>query len=154
MGAVLGILVGIMVGLYGLPALLQSLYGERRVAAGEVYEGDGRVIAVEAVGFASEPLGDASPGMQRHDVSLRLVITSNKTWRATLADWTLEVYGIETWIPAASATTDGAPGFAPPLGRTSTVVLNFIVERPAGAGGQPRLVALHLGDPRVRFALE
>lgn len=153
-GAVVGVLVGLMVGLYALPPILKSIYGEKKVAAGEVFEGDGRIIAVEAVGIASEPLGEPSPGMQRADVALRLRITNNKTWDATLADWTLEIAGIENWIPAASATTDGQPGFAPPLGQTSTVELRFVVERPAGETAPLRLEALHLANPRVRFALE
>lgn len=153
-GAVIGVLVGIMVGLYALPPILRSIYGETKVAAGETFEGDGRVITVEAVGIASEPLGEASPGMQRSDVAIRLRITNNKTWDATLADWTLEVAGIENWLPAASAATDGEPGFAPPLGKTSTVELRFVVERPESDTRPLRLEALHLANPRVRFALE
>ncbi|WP_322819484.1 hypothetical protein [Tepidiforma sp.] len=153
-GAIIGVLVGLMVGLYALPPILRSIYGETKVAAGQTFEGDGRIIAVEAVGIASEPLGQPSPGMQRHDVSLRLRITNNKTWDATLASWTLEVDGIENWIPAAEATTNGSPGFDPPLGQTSTVELHFIVQRPASETSPLRLEALHLATPRVRFALE
>jgi hypothetical protein len=153
-GAIIGVLVGLMVGLYALPPILKSIYGEKKVAVGETFEGDGRIIAVEALGIASEPLGPSTPGMQRHDVSVRLRITNNKTWDATLADWTLEVDGIENWVPAAEATTNGSPGFNPPLGQVSTVELHFVVERPASETSPLRLVALHLATPRVRFALE
>lgn len=152
-GAIIGVLVGIMVGLYALPPILRSIYGEKKVAAGETYEGDGRRIAVEAIGVRSEPLDTPSPGMQRHDVFIALAITSNKTWDATLANWTLEVRGIENWLPAASASTDGQPGFDPPLGRATRVELHFIVERPAAETRPLELEALHLANPRVRFAL-
>lgn len=153
-GAIIGVLAGLMIGLYALPPILKSIYGEAKVAAGQTFEGDGRIIAVEAVGIASEPLGQPSPGMQRHDVSLRLRITNNKTWDATLASWTLEVDGIQEWIPATEATTNGSPCFDPPLGQTSTVQLHFVVERPADVDAPLRLEALHLATPRVRFALE
>ncbi len=153
-GAIIGILAGIMVGLYVLPPVLRSIYGETRVAAGETYQGDGRTITVEAIGIASEPLGEPSPGMQRRDVSIRLRIANNKTWDATLADWTLEVAGIENWLPAAAATTNGQPGFTPPLGQVSIVELAFVVERPATDAADLRLEALHLANPRVRFALQ
>ncbi len=154
-GAVIGVLVGLMVGLYALPPILRSIYGEEKIPAGAVYEGDGRTIAVVAASIPSEPLGEPSPGMVRSDVTVRLTITSNKTWDATLADWTLEVRGIENWLPAGSATTDDEPGFAPPLGRTSTVDLHFVVERPIARAHEPlELEALHLANPRVRFALQ
>lgn len=154
-GAVIGVLVGLMIGLYALPPILRSIYGEEKVAAGNAYEGDGRTIAVQAISIPSEPLGEPSPGMVRTDVTVRLTITSSKTWDATLADWTLEVRGIENWLPAAAATTDGQPGFTPSLGRTSTVDLHFVVERPLARADSPlELEALHLANPRVRFALQ
>ena len=41
-GAILGIVVGIMVGMYALPPILKDIYGESTVEANTTFEGDGR----------------------------------------------------------------------------------------------------------------
>lgn len=153
-GAILGVIVGIMVGLYALPPILKGLYGEKRIDAGETYRGDAKVITVTEVGRPSAPLGEvSSPDLRRDDIFVAVTMASNKTWAPELGDWTIEVEDVEDWIEAVDATTDGAPGLRAPLGEEVVVELHFVVERPREAG-QLELVALHLAEPRVRFALE
>lgn len=153
-GAVLGVLVGIMVGIYALPPILRSIYGETEVAADEFYRGDARIIRVQSAGRASAPLGDASPGTRREDFFVQLTIRSNKTWSLVVTDFSLELEGVKDWIKAAEATTDGEPGLNIPLGEEVTVQLHFIVEVPAGSSATLAAEALHLANPRVRFALQ
>ncbi len=153
-GAVLGVLVGIMVGLYALPPILRNIYGETKVAAGETYRGDARVIRVESAGRASDPLGEPSPGMRREDFFVELTIRSSKTWELVLTDFTIEVEGVKDWIKAAEATTNGEPGLNIPLAEEVRVQLHFVVEVPADSGATLLAEALHLANPRVRFALQ
>ncbi len=153
-GAVLGVLVGIMVGIYALPPILRNIYGETKVAADEFYRGDARIIRVSSAGRASGPLGEPSPGMRREDYFVELTIRSNKTWSLLVTDFTLELEGVKDWVKAAEATTDGAPGLTIPLGEEVTVQLHFIVEVPRDSTATLLAEALHLADPRVRFALQ
>lgn len=143
-----------MVGIYALPPILRNIYGETRVAADEFYRGDARIIRVQSAGRASEPLGDPSPGMRREDFFVQLTIRSNKTWAVAVTDFTLEVEGVKDWIKAAQATTGGEPGLNIPFGEEVTVELHFIAEVPAGSSATLAAEALHLADPRVRFALQ
>ncbi len=153
-GAVLGVLAGIMIGLYALPPILRNIYGETKVAAGETYRGDGRVVRVESAGRASDPLGEPSPGMRREDLFIELTIRSSKTWELSLADFTIEVEGVKDWIRAAEATTNGEPGLDVPLAEEVRVQLHFVVEVPTGSSASLLAEALHLANPRVRFALQ
>jgi hypothetical protein len=153
-GAVLGVLVGIMVGIYALPPILRNIYGETKVAADEFYRGDARIIRVTSAGRASEPLGDPSPGTRREDFFVELTVRSNKTWAIVVTDFTLELEGVKDWIKAAEATTNGEPGLNIPLGEEVTVQLHFIVEVPTASSVSLAAEALHLANPRVRFALQ
>jgi len=153
-GAVVGVIVGLMVGLYALPPILKNIYGETKVAAGETYTGDARVVRVESAGRASDPLGEPSPGMRREDFFVELTIRSNKTWEVVPADFTIEVEGVEDWIKPAGVTTDGQPGLTIPLAEDVRVQLHFIVEVPEGDDATLDAEALHLASPRVRFALQ
>lgn len=153
-GAVLGVLVGIMVGLYALPPILRNIYGETKVAAGEVYRADGKVISLAAAARAPDPVGDPSAGMRREDFFVDLTVRSNKTWDPLITDFTIEVDGVKDWIKAADATTNGEPGLRIPLAEEVTVRLHFIVEVPAASTASLAAEAVHLSDPRVRFALQ
>ena len=153
-GAVLGVLVGIMVGLYALPPILRNIYGETRVAFGEVYRGDGKVISLDSAVRAPDPVGEPSPGMRREDFFVDLTIRSNKTWDPLVTDFTIEIEGVKDWIKAASATTNDAPGLFLPLGEEVNVRLHFVVEVPAASTASLAAEAVHLSDPRLRFALQ
>lgn len=139
-GAILGIVVGIMVGMYALPPILKGIYGEKEVEVNSAYEGDGRTIRV--VGWeilATDPL----------DVRVTVDIRSNKTWDVSLDDWTLEVEGIEDWQKAVSATSNGEPGHNIPLARDVRLSLQFLVEH--SSAEPPTFEALHLANPRLKF---
>ena len=92
--------------------------------------------------------------MRREDVFVELTIRSNKTWDVELASFTLEVAGIEDWIKPAGATTGGQPGLTIPLAEEVRVQFHFIVEVPEGDDASLLAEALHLANPRVRFALQ
>ncbi|HMO54290.1 MAG TPA: hypothetical protein PJ994_07285 [Tepidiformaceae bacterium] len=139
-GAILGVVAGIMIGIYALPPILRGFYGETTVEANTTYEGDGRTIRV--VGWeviAEDPF----------DVRVTVDIRSNKSWDISLADWTLEVEGIKEWQRAASAESNGQPGHAIPLAEDVRLSLQFLVE---GSGTEiPTMEALHLANPRLKF---
>jgi hypothetical protein len=153
-GAILGVLVGIMVGLYALPPILRDIYGETKVAADEFYRGDARLIRVDSAGRASDPLGDPSPGMRREDFFVELTVRSNKTWSLVVTDFTLELEGVEDWVKASEATTNGQAGLVIPLAEEVKVQLHFVVEVPRESTATLLAEALHLANPRVRFALQ
>lgn len=140
LGATLGIIVGIMFALYGLPPILRAIYGEEDVAADEAYEGDGRLIRVLRV--------EREPDPERFVVSLD--VTNNKTWDLAPEDFQLEITTEEDWIPALPPGDDPDTSLDFTLGQQRTLVLVF--EAPTRVDARP--VALHLADPRVRFDLE
>jgi hypothetical protein len=140
LGAVLGVIVGIMFALYGLPPILRSIYGEKSVADGATFEGDGRVILVVAVERIPEP-----------DLFLvSLDITSNKTWEVGPDSFQLEISTQDDWIPALPADSRLETSFDFVLGEQRTLLLRF--EAPARLDARP--VELHITDPRVKFELE
>jgi hypothetical protein len=136
-GAVLGIIFGATFAFYGLPPILRSIYGEEKVAAGEVYRGDGREMHVEFV--LIEPPG----------VTVGLSVLTNKTWRVTTSDFTLELADRDDWVEARPPDP-GRPetqlNFR--LGQRQEVVLVFETDP---GDGVPE--ALHVSDPRIRLAL-
>lgn len=153
-GAVLGVLAGVMVGVYALPPILRHYYGETKVAADEFYRGDGKLIKVVSLGQASEPLGEAPTGMRREDLFVSVTVLASDDWAPTANLFSLEIAGVEDWDVAAEATVDGAPLGSIRAGVETTVALHFIVELPEETfPEQLRPVALHLSEPRVRFAL-
>jgi hypothetical protein len=153
-GAVLGVLVGIMVGVYALPPILRHYYGETDVAADEFYEGDGKVIRLASLGQASEPLGEAAAGMRREDFFATVVVVSEDEWRTKPTDFSLELDELESWRQATEATVDGQPLDAVPARVETEIQLHFVVEFPRDETSTLTLKALHLSDPRVRFSIE
>lgn len=145
-GAILGIVAGIMIGMYALPPILKGIYGEKEVAAGLRYEGDARTFQV----VSTEVIPDEDGGPSR--VIVLMDVRSNRSWDATLADWTLEVEHLEDWQRAVSATSNGEPGFIVPLAKDVHLELIFEVEPPIE--GDMVLEAIHLANPRLRFELE
>jgi len=151
-GGVLGVLVGIMVGVYALPPILRHYYGEEKVAAGESYRGDGKVIRIDSLGQAPEPLGEAASGMRRFDFFVALVVTTEDEWRPKPTDFSLAFKELDDWKRASDAPSEERL-LAPPGGQGS-FQLHFIVEVPRDETEQLTPEALHLSDPRVRFDIE
>ncbi len=133
--AILGILVGIPAGIFGVPAAVDFFYGEADVAPGEAWRGEGVTISVETVLPAEAP--------PAWTVALRV--------RAEEA-WTFEPEGVELELADGERVPlDWPDGRAPPRldeGADETIALTF--PRPDG-GAEPR--TLRLPDPGVRFAL-
>lgn len=139
LGAVLGIIVGIMFALYGLPPILRAIYGEESVAAGETYDKDARVIAVQSV--------------ERTDGTfvVTMAATTNKTWDLQPQGVKLEITTQDEWLellPLDPLAPETSLDFE--LGQPRALVLRFAA--PPRADAVP--VAVHFADPRVRFELE
>jgi hypothetical protein len=153
-GGVLGVLVGIMVGVYALPPILRHYYGEEKVAAGESYRGEGKVIRIDAIGQASDPLGEAAPGMRRFDFFVSVVILTEDEWRPPLTHFAAEFKEIEDWQEADLASSGDEQSILVLAREESEIELHFVVELPLDEAEQLTLEALHLSDPRVRFDIE
>lgn len=152
-GAVLGVLVGLMVGVYALPPILRHYYGETKVAADEFYSGDGKLVRVVNLGKASEPLGEAAAGMRREDFFVSITVLSKEAWSPAASDFSLEFAALHDWIQATEGTVDGQRLGTIQPGVETTVALHFVVEQPTASFSELKAKALHLSDPRVRFAL-
>jgi hypothetical protein len=151
-GAVLGVLVGIMVGVYALPPILKHYYGEKTVEPGETYgESAGTRITLASIGQASEPLGEASPGMRRFDYfgSVTATFSNNRELKAD--DFSLELNEVGKWQRAVSL--DDEPTLYIPEFTETIFAIHFIVEVPEGDAGKLTPHALHLSDPRVKFEI-
>ena len=134
--AILGVLVGIPAGLFGIPAAVDVFFGETDVAPGEVWRGDGLAISVESVVVGEGPRRAAT-------VVLRVRAEEART---------LELEGVELELADGERVPLEWPdGLDPPrldAGADETIALTFPL--PDG-GAAPRV--LRLPDPGVRFEL-
>gem|GEM_PF-1484866 len=147
-GAVLGVLAGIMVGMYALPPILKHYYGEKVVAAGEAYEGGGKQIRIASFTQASDPVGEAAPGMRREDFYAVLSVLAEKGWEAKLDQFTLEFKELDDWQEATDVE-GGTLRFEP--GQPMEVTIHFAVEYDAEETPSLTPEAVHLSEPRVKF---
>lgn len=139
-GAVLGILVGVMFALYGLPPILRSIYGPTTVEHAETYEGDAKSIVVTGVTRDGD------------DYLVELQASTNSTWNIAASDWQLEVDGNDDWIPAEEpSSSEPGTDLDFELGEERTLLLRF---SPDGDGEAGEARVLHLDDPRLRFELQ
>jgi len=157
-GAVLGVLVGIMLGIYALPPILRHYYGEEVISAGEAYEGDGKTIKVALVGQASDPLGEVEAGKRREDYFVEITVRSTERWTPEVTNFSLELKEIEAWQLAAEAESEPASGTVAGVvvaaGEETRVRLHFIVVFDPEETESVTPEALHLSDPRVKWILE
>lgn len=155
LGAVLGVIFGIMFALYGLPPILKHYYGEKNVAVGAAYESEGRTIRVLGVTAGFDPLtvGTEPAGTPAKDV---IVVTVRTTgWAENeprQGRYRLEVEGVHDWLnplPAIDAEVQRDPPLA---AGEQEVWLRFAM--PEGISAESvRPVELHLEEPRVKFQL-
>jgi hypothetical protein len=139
LGAILGIIVGIMFALYGLPPILRAIYGEDSVAAGSTYDQNAKTLTVESV----ERL--------EGQFVVTMAATTNKTWDLEPHGIKLEISTQDEWLellPPDPSQPGTSLDFV--LGQPRTLVLHFAA--PTRVDARP--VALHFADPRVRFELE
>lgn len=132
--AILGILVGIPAGLFGIPAAVDVFLGETEVAPGEVWRGDGLALSVASVAMGEGP---------------RPAVTVVLRVRAEAAR-TLELEGVELELDGGERVPLEWTGEAPRFGAGADETLALAFPLPGG-GGAPRV--LRLPDPGVRFGL-
>ena len=144
-GALLGVVIGAIFTFFGLPPLLDHLFGEVTVEAGQTLDGAHQVIRVESVTAGpDETTGDTF----EHAVFVRLSVSVDKSWDSKPTDWDLEFEGGTTSGARLGQPTPDAV-FQTEPGNTRTLVLRF---HPSPTNvGPPR--ALLLRNPQVRFIL-
>ena len=144
-GAVLGVLGGLMLGIYALPPILKHFYGETTVAADEFYREDGKAIRLIEVRRGNGEDSGFTGFQPREDYYARVLVVVEEVWTADRTDFSLEFEGLENWDIAE-------PGdelrFEP--GAETEVELHFVVEIPEDTEGFAA-EALHLSDPPVKF---
>ena len=150
-GAVLGVLVGIMVGIYALPPILKHYYGEKVVAPGEMYRSETLRIQLGVVRPLAESSGEAPAGIRRVEWVATVTVLAQEEWKADLTDFTLEFAELEDWQEAAVASGDLPEGLVFKPAMEQTFDLSFIVELPEAEAVTLTPEALHLSDPRVKF---
>jgi hypothetical protein len=150
-GGVLGVLVGLMVGIYALPPILKHYYGEKVVAAGAAYEGDGKVVRLLSVEARSTEGVPPKPGVVRRDFIASIVVLSDSEWAPEIRQFTLEFEELDDWQHALGAEGNIPNGLRFEAGEALQVGIVFSVERPEADDGPLTPEALHLSDPRVKF---
>lgn len=154
LGAVLGILAGLMVALYVLPPILNAIYGEKAVRAGESGEGGGHTFTVRSFAAGSDSFCAGEPGCPAASVQLRLDVVAGSSWTPAADDFAIEFRGYRTWIEAM----DPLPGhpetaLAWKAGERRSTVLRFPL--PLGAAPDDvEPVAVHIRGLRIRLELD
>ncbi len=134
--AILGVIVGIPLGVFGLPALLNLFFDEPTVPVDGSWSEDGLIIWVE-----SWEVDEGPPRLVAVTLALRATETS------TLAPDAVELEmseGDPINLPWPRESSVIEAGFE------ARITLNFHLAE-AEAGAEP--LALRLTDPKVRFAL-
>jgi hypothetical protein len=152
-GAVLGVLAGIMVGMYVLPPVLRHYYGEKTIHAGGTYHSGGKTVRVTSFGSPTDVAAEPRPGNLLREFYASLAAYSDVAWAPTSADFTLEFEEIDRHQPAEFPEGFSFAGIPAGAGPTS-IVLRFVVELPADDFPETLTpIVLHLKNPRVRFEL-
>ncbi len=134
--AILGVMIGIPLGVFGLPALLNVFFDEPTVPAGGSWSEDGVTIWVEAL--------EVADGAERTLAVTFLVRTA--------APWTFEPEGIELELAEGDPIPVGAVT-APDVfegGAFGRIVVRFVLPE---AVRHADARAVRFLDPKVRFEL-
>jgi len=154
MGAVLGILAGVMVALYVLPPLLKSMYGEKVVRPGEARVVGGVTLQVVAYRAGADGYCVGVPGCPAESVQVHIRVLSTDRWEPRPDQLRVEFDGIRTWIEAMDPVPeveDTALAFE--AGVERIVVLRFPL--PLGdSAADTRAVAVHVTTPRARLDID
>ena len=135
--ALLGIVIGIPVGVFGLPLALNSIFDEPTIAVGDRYlEGGLRIEVVSVETVAGPP----------RRVLVTLAVLAEEPWAPSLEDFELALVEPDERI-AASSSDPRLSQIAE--GRETTITLRFSVSQAGSISPE----ALHLTDPKVRFEL-
>ncbi|MXZ87462.1 MAG: hypothetical protein F4Z07_01235 [Dehalococcoidia bacterium] len=134
--AILGVIVGIPLGVFGLPALLNVFFDEPTIPFNGAYSEDGLVMWVESWEF-----DETHPDMVIVTFSLRVTEAS-----------TIDLNGVELELSEGDPIplTEAPPSSELPTGFDATITMPFFLPREAH-DAEP--VAVRFRDPKVRFAL-
>ena len=150
-GGVLGVLVGIMVGIYALPPILKHYFGETVVAHDGTYIGGGRELRLDGV-ILTTPEGEPGPGMRIEAFEAIVIGVAEEDWIIPRDHFTLEFEELDDWQPAIALNAQtGLTELHFSAGVVAQFGLRFEVEVPADQAGSLTVEALHLSDPRVKF---
>ncbi len=134
--AILGVLVGIPLGVFGLPALLNVFFDEPTIPLGGAYSEDGVVIWVE-----SHEVGEGSPRV----VTVTLAVRTTEPWSLEPQEVELE---LSEGDPVAVEEVTAPDVFE--VGTQGRIVFRFTLPE-ADRDAEPR--AVRLAEPKARFEL-
>jgi hypothetical protein len=138
-GAALGVVAGVVIALFVVPALFNRYFGVADIALGHTYRNDGLALRVVSAG-----LTPTEPGR----FVIVLDVLANEAWCPDPSDFRLEL--ISRVSVAGAALTPGPEACVE--GRLAAAVLS--VSFASGARGPEQLHILHVDHPRVRFWLQ
>jgi hypothetical protein len=151
-GGVLGVLVGIMVGIYALPPILKHYYGETVVEAAEPVTRDGKRLSLESFNVTEHLNQTAVPFQTDFHVYSSFLVVSEEEWMPGVELFTLEIDGVEKW-QAATRVAIPADVQDRILANTPTkLIVEFdisLAEEDAPEAFGPE--AIHLSEPRIKF---
>ena len=136
MAAILGVIVGIPLGVFGLPALLNLFFDEPTVPVNGAYSEDGLTIWVNSYEVAEGP-----PRV----VTVTLAVRTSEPWSLGPQDVELELSEGDPVSVAEIAAPDVLQ-----VGKQGTIVFRFALVG-AERDAEPR--AIRLAEPKARFAL-
>ncbi|MBI2767444.1 MAG: hypothetical protein HYX53_16235 [Chloroflexi bacterium] len=148
LGALLGVAVGAVFALFGLPPIIHYYFGSANIEVGETYRGDGKNIRVESAGRREvgvvPKVGSATGTGQAWFVTLSLNPT--RPWDTTYDNFELELED-GTRIGALPAGSDAVAPLAFRAANPVSLVLQFGVAE----AEQSPAKSLRTKDPSVRF---
>ena len=136
LAAILGVLVGIPLGVFGLPALLNLFFDEPTVPHGGSWSEDGLILWVESWSLEEGP---------PRAVAVTLALRSTQLRTVDLAGAELELSEGDPVRPAAPP-----PPATLRQGAEARITLRFDL---AGADERAESLALRLREPKARFEL-
>ncbi len=134
--AILGVIVGIPLGVLGIPPLLNVFFDEPTVPFNGAYSEDGLVMWVESWEF-----DETHPGTVNVTFSLRITEAS-----------TIDLDGVELELSEGDPVplAEVPPPYEIPAGFDAMITMPFEL---AGADEDAEPIAVRLREPKVRFAL-
>ncbi|MDE2932296.1 MAG: hypothetical protein OXS47_00330 [Chloroflexota bacterium] len=134
--AILGVVIGIPLGVLGIPPLLNVFFDEPTIPVGGAYSEDGLVMWVD-----SWQVDEGPPRVATVTLSLRMTEA-----------WTIDLEGVELELSEGDPVplTEVPPPYEFPAGFDARITMPFAI---AGAGEDAEPVAVRFPEPKVRFAL-
>lgn len=148
-GGILGVIVGVVIVLFGVPALLNLLFPSETIEVGKTYEDDKLTMRIEAVEIRS------STSTPPYEVLVvQIAVDAESTWTVSPANFVLvlddgtELRSTEFLLPFDQGEQSGARTRLP----QGPSLLYIAFSGRDVAVRQPD--SLHLEEPPVKFALK